>query len=118
MEKNIFKNIDPELLQRFKEYHQANPEIYRQFVIYAHRMKGVRKKYSAWTVINVIRWNFDLRTTEPFKINNDFIALYARLLIHHDPSFEGFFELRKMKECRRLVSEEEKCRRGAYSYEL
>ncbi|MCH7902286.1 hypothetical protein IIC68_00880 [archaeon] len=114
----LFENTDPELLAKFKAYHKAHPGVYKEFKACANRMKGVKGKYSAWTIVNVIRWNYDLKADEPFKINNDFIALYARLLIYHDPSFDGFFELRKMKPCSRQESEEEKHRMGVYSHGL
>ena len=107
---SIFEGIDKNLLKKFKAYHSKYPEIYAEFKACCYRMLGVRKKYSAWTVINVIRWNHDLKFSDPFKINNDFIAIFARLLIYHDPQFEGFFELRKMKGSNRRDSREERYR--------
>ncbi len=107
----IFDGIDENLLQKFKKYHMTYPEVYREFKKLAYKMIGIRKKYSAWTIINVLRWNFDLKHEEPFKINNDYIALYARLLIYHDSQFEGFFELRTMKAFDRRESSEERYRR-------
>lgn len=93
-------------------FHKANPFVYKKFRQYADKIrKSGHKKYSAWTIINVIRWEEDLSTVESsFLINNDFIAIYARLLIFHDPSFEKFFELRSMKPSRRQISKEEKNR--------
>lgn len=110
---NVFANIDKNLLKRFKAYHLKHPEIYLQFREMALQIRNTGKtKYSAWTIINVIRWNYDLMNDEVFKINNDFIALYARLFIHHNPHFEGFFELRTMKPFNRRQSNEERCRRA------
>jgi len=46
-----------------------------------------------------MRWDFEISTNSntEFKISNDFIALYSRLLIFRDPSFLGFFTLKPMK---------------------
>jgi hypothetical protein len=110
----IFPSTDPKLVRRFWEYHQANRHVFQEFRQRAAEMKAVgRTKYSGWIIINRIRWDHDLRASgDPFKINNDYIALYARLLIHEDPSFNGFFELRKMKPSGRKMSQEERDRWG------
>lgn len=109
----IFDNIDKNLLIKFKKYHLENPKVYEEFKSNAFEMRKTGKsKYSAWTIINKIRWDHDIKTTgDVFAINNDFIALYARLLIHHHPEFNVFFELRTMKESDRRDSAEEKYRK-------
>ena len=111
---DLFANIDKKLLQKFKDYHHNNPQVYQEFSKLTFEMmaKG-REKYSAWTIINAIRWNHDLNHDELFKINNDFIALYARLFIHHNPKFRPFFELRLMKPNNRRESSEEVYREKA-----
>ena len=108
---DLFENIDKNLLKKFKKYHLDNQSVFEMFINYAHKMKAIHKKYSAWTIINVIRWETDLKGGPVFKINNDFIALYARLLIYYDSDFEGFFELRSMKAYNRRDSSEERYRR-------
>lgn len=106
----IFQRIDPRLLGKFKEFHTDNPWVYKEFAALARKMKdqGRRGRYSAWVIVNVIRWHRDISTKgDVFKINNDYIALYARLLIFHDASFSGFFQLRTMKASGRKLSCEE-----------
>ena len=97
--KEIFEGIDPELLRRFKEYHQKNPEVYNLFKKYALEMAETgRKKYSAWTIINLIRWHHDINSNEDeFKISNDYIAIYARLFAYHHPQYKDFFTFKTMK---------------------
>lgn len=109
----IFSDIDKKLLNKFKTFHLENPDVYKMFKQYALKIKATgRSKYSAWTIINVIRWEHDVRSTgDVFKINNDYIALYARLLIYHDGTFEEFFELRTMKKSDRRSSDEERYRK-------
>ena len=108
----LFGEADPDLLARFKTFHLANPSVYETFRDKAEMMlRTGRKKYSAWVIVQVIRWESDLRTMgDVFKVNNDFIALYARLLIWREPRFEDFFELRQMKPKRRKISREEHSR--------
>ena len=36
-------------------------------------------------------------TGDDFKINNDFTAHYARLLMREHPALEGFFETREIR---------------------
>ncbi len=98
--KKVFENIDPSLLAKFREFHSANPHIYREFRENALILKNSgRLKSSAWLIINKMRWDFEISTNSntEFKISNDFIALYSRLLIFRDPSFLGFFTLKPMK---------------------
>ncbi len=110
----IFPHVDAGLLERFAAYHEAHPAVYEAFASRARDMRARgRKHYSQWTIVQAIRWHHDLNSAEPFKINNDFIALYARLLIHDDPSFADFFELRAMKPEGRAMSREEAERRKA-----
>lgn len=106
----LFDDIDKNLLSRFKDYHINNPHVYQKFRDLAFKMRETgKRKYSAWTIINQIRWDHDLNTVgDAFQINNDFIALYARLLIYRHPEFANFFELRGMKAVGRKLSGEEK----------
>lgn len=106
---DIFANIDPNLLKKFKRFHQANPHVYREFKSKARQIKNTgRSKYSGWVIVNAIRWEYDVRTRgEVFRINNDFIALYVRLLIYHQPEFRDFFEMRSMKPMNRKESSDE-----------
>ena len=103
----LFGNADPKLLKKFKAYHLSNPDVYSEFRKYAHRMKSTgRPRYSAWCIFNVIRWHTDLKTSGvEFKISNDYIALYPRLLIYNEPEFEGFFSIKAMKPCRVMARE-------------
>lgn len=106
-DKTIFENIDKDLLAKFKMYHRENPEVWEEFKSMATQMLKVTDRYSHVTMIEVMRWNSDIKGGDPFKINNDFKALYARLMIYHYSAFKDFFELRRMKsEDRRDSSEE------------
>lgn len=95
----LFEGFDYKLVQAFIEWHQANPDVYREFESMAKTMhrKG-RARYSQWTLVNALRWKRDLHTTgDEFKINNNWIALLARLFVVRNPSMSSFFELRTKK---------------------
>jgi len=110
----IFQNIDKNLLKKFKDYDAENQNVYRLFERYSQKMIATgRLKYSAWTIVNLIRWEHDIKNKEPFKINNDFIALYGRLFIYRNFEHLGFFEFRTMKANDRRESNEERYRKEA-----
>jgi hypothetical protein len=106
----LFASADPRLVRRFAGFHEDNPDVFKKFEKYASLMRlSGREKYSAWVIVQVIRWEHDLQTTgDVFKVNNDFIALYSRLLIVQQPVYRDFFELRGMKSVRRLSFEDAK----------
>lgn len=102
----IFNEADPRLVSRFRLWITQNPHILQMFEYVAEDTlvrKGI-KKYSAWVIINVARWEHDTRKAGgKFLVNNDFIAPLARLLVALRPEFKGFFELRGMKQRRKTL---------------
>jgi hypothetical protein len=107
----MFEHYPAHTLERFRKFHTENPGVYEEFKRLAFEMKGNgRTRYSAETIINVIRWHRDLHTRgDVFEINNDFKSIYVRLLIHRHPEFRDFFELRQVRS-RGLKSEEQQLR--------
>jgi len=105
----VLSAADPDLVKKFHRYHQANPHIFDDFRRLAGEMRKTgRQKYGAWVIVQRIRWDRDISSVgDVFKINNDYIALYARLLIYKEPDYAGFFELRAMKPSGRRTSSEE-----------
>lgn len=83
------------------EFHKANPRVYELFKTIAFKAieKG-KKKMSATLVVNVIRWEHFLTTTDQdnggFKINNNFVPYYSRLFMRDFPKYDGIFSLRKL----------------------
>lgn len=95
----LFKDYPPVVLRRFKEWHFKNPHIYQHFKRLARQMLATgRDRYSARTIVEVMRWHYDLKTRgDVFEINGDFVPIYARLLIYNHPEFSDFFELRTVR---------------------
>lgn len=98
--KKLFSRYPQEKLAKFRTFHTENPHVYTKFKNLAFEMKKTgRKKYSAETIINVLRWHTDLVTKgNEFKISNDYRSIYARLLVYQYPEFEGFFSFKGMEE--------------------
>lgn len=83
---------------RFKDFDTTHPEIYGLFKFFANELLAAgRSRYSARTIIERIRWHHATAGNDgEFKINNNFIAYYARKLAAEDSRFQEFFTWRKM----------------------
>lgn len=97
--------------ERFTRFHEQNPEVYDLFKQAALKMRETgRQRYSARTIVEVIRWDHDLRTSGgAFSVNDNFTPIYVRLLIHEHPEFRDFFELRTVRS-KGTASQEQRLR--------
>lgn len=85
---------------RFDAWVRKNIWIQIEFEKLSDRARGNRKKFSAWAVCNVLRWNrvIEKPNAEDFKIPNGFIGFLARRYMERGPEDRGgFFEIRPMK---------------------
>jgi hypothetical protein len=83
----------------FNQFHKDNPHIYQAFERASLKAieKG-REKISAKLIINWIRWNEYLTSTDQnFKINDAYHAYYSRLFVHYHPEYKDKFEFRKLR---------------------
>lgn len=85
--------------EKFEIFHRENPQVYSHLKRLALKMRATgRKHYGMKGLFEVLRWHFALETTgEDFKLNNNYTALYARLLMENEPELDGFFCLRERK---------------------
>ena len=84
----------------FMRFHENYPEVYDFFVQLAEEaiQKGYRK-IGAHLFIQRIRWERDANGNRmKGRVANDHFPYYARMLMAKRPEFNGFFELRKLKE--------------------
>jgi hypothetical protein len=76
------------------EWHKKNPHVYELFKRFS--MQAINRGHrnlSAWLIVNRIRWETSVETQgDDFKINNDYIAYYARLFMHTIPNIRGSLE--------------------------
>ena len=79
----------------FLTYDEQSPEIWRQFEeISLDLIKRGYKHYSAYAILEVIRYHTGLRGGDDFKINNNYRSGYARKFLAKYPQLKGFFEIR------------------------
>ncbi len=85
--------------QTWWKWHCENAGVYQAFERFTFEaIQAGRKYYSAWDVVSRIRWHLDIDTKgDEFKINNNFIAYYARLFMARHPEHVGFFRIRELK---------------------
>lgn len=81
----------------FWKWFMENRDVYREFERRALMMaRTKRKRYSARTIVETIRWDTDINDSDTmFKINDHFTPGMARLWMKtHGEQFPKFFELR------------------------
>jgi len=86
--------------QRFEMFHKQNPGVYDLIVEIAADLKNRGfKRCGMKFIFERIRWLYALQTksTDDFKLNNDYTAYYARLVMYRQRALEGFFRLREQR---------------------
>jgi hypothetical protein len=85
--------------RRFREFHRENPGVYDLMVRFSREMRRAGwNRYSIWGVANRVRWETHIQTSDPdFKINNNHLAFYSRLIMQQCPDLAGFFRIRVMR---------------------
>jgi hypothetical protein len=86
-----------EAARRFMEFHNANPLVYDTLVRLSRewvRRTG-RKKLGIASLFERTRWEIALATSDAdYKLNNNYRAYYARLIMHQESDLDNLFELR------------------------
>ena len=92
--------------QQFQNFHRQHPQIWQHFFTLSNEAKeaGGLGNWSAWAVVNIIRWRTDVtRDLDPVyygdvkvKISNKYTAYYARL--YNAVVDEPFFNVRALSE--------------------
>lgn len=86
--------------ERFEKFHAANPWVYDELVKQAkwYARRGF-SRIGIGHLVEVLRWQYARRTksTDGFKLNNDFRSRYVRLIIQNNPGLKDFFETRKLQ---------------------
>lgn len=95
-----YKELNGETIREgFNKFNEDNPHIYLEFEKQCfNAINRGRTKLSSKLIINWIRWNEFLRTSDKnFKINDAYQSYYSRLFIENHPEHEGKFEMRKLR---------------------
>ena len=88
------------IAERFEAFHAANPHVAALLAEMALTLRRAgRSRYGIKALVEALRFQYAVQTRadDGFKINNDFTAHYARLLMREHPALEGFFETREIR---------------------
>lgn len=84
--------------ERFEVFHRENPAVYAVMVSLARQWvaRTGRDRVGIAALFERARWEIALVTGDPdHKINNDYRAYYARLIMAQEPGLAGLFEVRR-----------------------
>lgn len=83
------------IVERAQRFHDRNPTVYRFAVRVCRYMKarGI-DHYGMKAVWEVMRFKYLETTGDIYKLNNNYTAFYARLIMANEPDLSGFFETR------------------------
>lgn len=81
----------------FREFHQDNPEVYYRLTQLAKAWKNnISDKVGIATIYEQLRWQLAMeKRADGYKLNNNYAALYARLIMENEPELAGLFNLRE-----------------------
>jgi len=88
--------------ERFERFHNAHPNVYEELVRLCRiwRSRG-RDLWSITGAYEVLRWERHLLGLpdqhEEYKLNNNYCAYYARLIMRQEPDLVGIFNLRELR---------------------
>ena len=99
------------ILKKFEQFNRDNPVVYDLFKKYAFFLinKRGKKRLSSKLIINRIRWEQYIETTDEiipnnkapdqkrYRINDAYTASYARMFCKDFPEHEEKFEMRKLR---------------------
>lgn len=85
--------------EEFWQFHVENPHIYRRLVALAREAKAAgRDRAGIGMLWEVLRWDIFTSTTgNEYKLNNNFRAHYARVIMVWNPDLRGMFETRELR---------------------
>lgn len=98
-----FAKERPTPAEEYAAWIRENAHVYELFKKFALELRGKGfARYSARSILYRIRWHVDVETNpvpggDEFKINDHYSPYLARQLIAEDPTFNTFFEFRKVQ---------------------
>ena len=81
---------------QFEAFHLRNPHVYTSIIAISKDLKkrGFRKG-GMKMIFERLRWLYAIQTVgEDYKLNNNYTAFYARLVMATVPELDGFFAVR------------------------
>lgn len=93
--------------ERFEKFHRENPQFYVDLTTLARRFRDrTGRECGIQRLVEIVRFDLEMqsRTDEEFKVNNDFAAFYARLIMLREPDLAGFFQVRNSYEADQWIA--------------
>lgn len=100
----IDANVDRFTIEAFLNYDLEHPEIYPAFCKFTVEAIRAGKHKGAKSIAEKIREEVKLSGNGEFKLNNDYIAYYARVFCSNFPKFKNYFEFREVRGLKRLAA--------------
>ncbi|MBO9524307.1 MAG: hypothetical protein J7518_22445 [Nocardioidaceae bacterium] len=89
---------DATLAERFAAFHDANPHVADALEHLAAQWLTRHDHVGMKALFERLRWESGIRTEgDPYCLNNNWTAYYARLLIERRPEWASAFRLRELK---------------------
>lgn len=85
---------------QFEEFHRNNPDVFDEIVDICNELRWRRgfHRCGISLVFERLRWLRAIQTKgDEFKLNNNYRAFYARLVMFLYPGLNGFFEIRDQR---------------------
>ena len=86
------------LTERFLAFNRQNPAVYAVVVrsCFEYRKATGNAKWGVNDCLGRVRWVLQVETADAsgYKINATHAPFYSRLVMHNEPTLEGFFDLR------------------------
>lgn len=81
----------------FLEFHRQNPHVYERLLeLSLDLAKRGHEHYGMKGLFEVLRWEEAMATKgSQFKLNNNYTAFYARMIMKRAPRLRGFFRTRE-----------------------
>lgn len=89
--------VEDTLQARFEAFNRENPDVYTVLVRLAREwVRRTGRKIGIGALYERMRWEIALSTTDlDFKVNNDYRAFYARLIMRRERDLAGMFVTRR-----------------------
>lgn len=91
---------DATIRARFLRFHDENPDVYRELVGMARELKTAgHDRFGLRMLWETLRWRRMVRTSDPsgYKLNDHYIAHYARRMMDREEDLAGTFETRQIR---------------------
>jgi hypothetical protein len=97
MSNQLSLTFDQDTAARFETFHANNPNVYDVLLRLAREWVAATdgRKIGIGALTERARWELVVTTNDPdYRINNNFRAFYARLLMLRNQDLRGLFDLR------------------------